>query len=72
MCVCGASSLAVVGVGLHVAVQVTRLREAEIAYLAPVGFLSTVDTLVFGECGGVGKGLAAVVAPVWPLARVGS
>lgn len=34
---------------LHVAMEVTRLRETEVADLAPVRFLPTVDSLVFGE-----------------------
>lgn len=34
---------------LHVAMEVPRLRETEITYLAPVWFLPTVDSLVFGE-----------------------
>ena len=59
-------------VGLHVAMEVARLREPEVADLAAVGFLAAVDPLVLGEGGGVGEALAAVVAPVWPLAGVGS
>ena len=64
-------SLGVVGVGLHVAMEVARLREPEIAHLAAVRLLSTVYPLVLGERGPVGKGLPAVVAPVGPLPRVG-
>lgn len=66
------SSLVVVCVGLHVAMEITRLGEAEIAHLAAVGLLPAVDPLVLGERRGVSKGFAAVVAPVWPLSRVGS
>ena len=65
-------SLSGVGVGLHVAMKVARLRESQAADLAAVRFLTTVDPLVFGEGGGVCKGLAAVVTPVRPLPRVGA
>ncbi len=34
---------------LHVSVEIARLREAEIADLAAVWFLTAVDSLVFGE-----------------------
>ena len=67
-----AGSLAAVGVGLHVAVEVTGLREPEVADLAAIRLLPAVDALVLGECGGVCEGLAAVVAPVRPLPGVGS
>ena len=63
-------SLGVVGVGLHVAMEVARLREPEIAHLAAVRLLSAVYPLVLGERGRVGKGLPAVVAPVGPLPGV--
>ena len=63
-------SLAVVGVSLHVAVEVPRLREPKIADLAPIRLLPAVDPLVLGESRRVGKGLPAVVAPVRSLPRV--
>ena len=54
------------------AMEVTRLREPEIAYLATVGLLPAMDTLVLGKCRGISKGLTAVVTPVWPLPRMGT
>ena len=59
-----------VGVGLHVAVEIPRLRKSKIADLAPVRLLSTVNALVFGESGRVREALAAVVTSVGPLSRV--
>lgn len=58
--------------GFHVAVEVTRLRKAKVTDFATVRLLSAVDALVLGEGGGVGKSLAAVVAPVRSLPGVGT
>ena len=43
------ASLAAVGVRLHVAVEVTRLRKPKVAHLAAVRLLAAVDPLVLGE-----------------------
>ena len=62
--------IVLVVVRLHVAMEVARLRETKVADLAPVRLLSTVDSLVLCEGGGVGEGLPAVVTSVRPLPRV--
>ena len=46
------------------------MRETKVADLTPVRLFPAVDSLVFGEGGGVSKGLTTVVASVRPLARV--
>lgn len=57
---------------LHVAVEVSRLGESQVADLAAIRLVACVDALVLGKGGGVGKALSTEVAAVWPFARVGA
>lgn len=57
---------------LHVAVEVSRLGESQVADLAAIRLVSGVDALVLGKGGGVRKALPTEVASVWPFSRVGA
>ena len=54
----------------HVSVEVPRLREAQQADLALVGFLAGMDAKVFGQGGAVGERLLAQSTAVRALAGV--
>ena len=61
------SSSSSIGVRLHVAMEVSRLGESQVADLAAIRLVSSVDALVLGEGGGVSEALSTEVATVWPF-----
>ena len=57
---------------LHVSMEVPRLRESEVADLATIWLLTTVDALVLSQSGSISEGFSTEVTAVWPLTRVGA
>ena len=50
-------------VDAHVAIQVARLREAQLTQLTLVGLFAAVHAHMLGESGRIGEGFATVFAP---------
>ena len=59
-----------IGVCLHVTVQVSRLRKSQVTYFTSVRFLSAMYSFVLGKSRSVSKTLAAEVTSIWSLTRV--
>ena len=58
--------------GLHVTMEIARLRKAEITNLATVWLLATVDPLMLCQSWGISESLATVVAAIRSLTGVGA